>query len=359
MDCFFAQIETRDNPALAPLPVAVGGHCAGQRRSVISACNYLARTFGVHSAMPVKTALQKCPALQVVPGRMAVYKSVSAQFMVILRRYSPCVEPLSLDEAYVDVSDCLLFEGSATRIAQDMRRAIHAELSLTASAGISSIKFIAKIASDLNKPNGQSVITPTMIPAFIAALPLEKIPGVGKVTLKRLHDIGLVLGRDVTNKSLTYLQARFGKFGETLWARCHGNDPRQVEANRIRKSVGIERTFEYDIKEADALWTILSTELLPELARRAAPHFPERQIKTLAVKVKFNDFHQTTKQISFSTWDHQVFARLLPQALKRGKGKSVRLIGAVIRFAPPLNEKTAMSTPTSPQLSFSWDQDSP
>ncbi len=210
MDCFFAAVEMRDDPSLRDIPLAIGG--SADRRGVISTANYPARRYGVHSAMSTAMALKLCPHLKLLPGRMAAYKEASQHIREIFARYTPLIEPLSLDEAYLDVTDCSQCNGSATLIAEQIRQTISDELNLTASAGIAPIKFLAKIASELNKPNGQYVITPAQVPAFLQQLPLSKIPGVGKVTAKRLEDVGLITCADVQQYDLVALLKRFGKF---------------------------------------------------------------------------------------------------------------------------------------------------
>ncbi|MGA9618935.1 MAG: DNA polymerase IV, partial [Serratia proteamaculans] len=222
MDCFFAAVEMRDDPSLRDIPLAIGG--SADRRGVISTANYPARRYGVHSAMSTAMALKLCPHLKLLPGRMAAYKEASQHIREIFARYTPLIEPLSLDEAYLDVTDCSQCNGSATLIAEQIRQTISDELNLTASAGIAPIKFLAKIASELNKPNGQYVITPAQVPAFLQQLPLSKIPGVGKVTAKRLEDVGLITCADVQQYDLVALLKRFGKFGRVLWERCQGID---------------------------------------------------------------------------------------------------------------------------------------
>ncbi len=222
MDCFYAAIEMRDDPSLRSIPIAVGG--SADRRGVISTANYEARRYGVHSAMSTAIALRLCPQLKVVSGRMALYKETSIHIRKIFARYTDLIEPLSLDEAYLDVTDCSQLHGSATLIAEAIRQQIFDELQLTASAGIAPIKFLAKIASDMNKPNGQFVITPQNIDQFILTLPLRKIPGVGKVTAQKLADMGLTTCADVQNYDVVTLIKSMGKFGQVLWERCHGID---------------------------------------------------------------------------------------------------------------------------------------
>ena len=328
MDAFFVSVEIRDQPSLAGKPVAVGG--SRTARGVLSTCNYIAREYGVRSAMPTSLALSKCPDLILLPGRMDVYKQVSTQIREIFSRYTKLIEPLSLDEAYLDVSDCKLHQGSATLIAQDICKTIHQELHLTASAGVAPVKFLAKIASDINKPNGMFVIQPHDVQAFLQNMPLNKIPGVGKVTFEKLQARGLEYGRDVLKSSEIELVNEFGKLGSLLWRRCHGIDEREVVTSRLRHSVGVERTFARDIGTLSDLQDILLNTLLPELKLRAAKHLARRGIQKIGVKVKFNDFQQTTKEFTFSNFNDALFTELLIEAVQRGQGKKVRLLGAHI-----------------------------
>ncbi|TLS78934.1 DNA polymerase IV [Photobacterium damselae] len=323
MDCFYAAVEMRDNPELQQVPLAIGGR---SERGVVSTCNYIARQYGIHSAMPTGKALKLCPHLTLVRGRMEVYKQVSQQIREIFHRYTDKIEPLSLDEAYLDVTECEMFRGSATLIAQDIRQTIERELQLTASAGIAPIKFVAKIASDMNKPNGQYVVTPEQILPFVTELKLEKIPGVGKVTLQKLHDKGLYLGKDVQNYDRTLLMQQFGKFGQSLWNRAHGIDPREVVVERKAKSVGVERTFAYNISTYDECWQVVE-KLYPELEQRLQRVRPELNIAKQGVKVKFADFQQTTVEHSFPKLTKEQFAGLLQEAMTRQQGREIRLIG--------------------------------
>ncbi|MCY7296175.1 DNA polymerase IV [Alteromonas sp. a30] len=325
MDAFFVSVEIRDNPKLAGKPVAVGGK--SDRRGVLSTCNYLARRFGVSSAMPTGVALRKCPDLIVVPGRMEVYREVSAQIRSIFERYTDLIEPLSLDEAYLDVSECEMHQGSATLIAQEIRQEIQRKTQLTASAGIAPVKFLAKIASDQNKPNGQFTLAPEHVDAFIETMPLKKIPGVGKVTNEKLLALGFEYGKDIRESSEAFLIEHFGKFGRSLWSRCQGIDNREIETSRIRKSVGVERTFANDISDFAQLAQILQNDLLPELFKRSAKHTDKRKINKLGVKVKFHDFHLTTKEHKYHEIDVDILLELLREAMARGEGKRVRLLG--------------------------------
>lgn len=217
MDCFFAAVEMRDNPALRDIPIAIGG--SRVQRGVISTANYPARKFGVRSAMPTGMALKLCPHLTLLPGRFEAYREASHHIREIFSRYTSLIEPLSLDEAYLDVSDSTHCHGSATLMAREIRQTIFNELALTASAGVAPVKFLAKIASDLNKPNGQFVLTPAEVPAFLKTLPLSKIPGVGKVSAAKLESMGLRTCEDVQKSDLAMLLKRFGKFGRILWER--------------------------------------------------------------------------------------------------------------------------------------------
>jgi len=327
MDCFYAAVEMRDFPEYRDVPLAVGGDGP---RSVLSTCNYQAREFGVRSAMPASRAKHLCPDLKIVNGRMNVYQEVSVKIREIFSRYTHIIEPLSLDEAYLDVTDCPLFSGSATLIAEDIRATIFKELQLTASAGIAPIKFLAKIASDLNKPDGQYVITPKQVSGFIDTMPLKKIPGVGKVTGKKLIDNGLEFGRDIKLLDEVSLIRQFGKLGRSLWYKCHGDDNRAIETKRVRKSVGVERTFADDINNIEELKDYMSNKLIPELKSRAKKYLPTREISKLGVKVKFKDFHQTTKEFKFHQFDDSIFQTLLEEGLARGEGKAVRLLGVHI-----------------------------
>ncbi len=328
MDAFYDSVEVRDNPQLKNLPVAVGG--SSDRRGVIATCNYQARTFGVHSAMATAHALKLCPDLVLVPGRMSVYQEVSDQVRQIFLQYTQIIEPLSLDEAFLDVSNCTIHQGSATLIAEQIRKDIFSQTGLTASAGIAPIKFLSKVASDENKPNGQFVITPNEVDAFIDTMALKKIPGVGKVTASKLEELGLFTGCDIKQKSQALLIQYFGKFGHLLWQRCHGIDERQVQTSRRRKSIGVERTFPEDISDFNELKLIINNTLIPELIRRAEKHLEKRTVSKLGVKIKFTDFVQTTKEIKWANIDAKILENLLFQALERGQGKAVRLLGVHI-----------------------------
>ena len=325
MDCFYAAVEMRDNPALANVPMAIGGR---SNRGVLATSNYLAREFGVRSAMSNYQAKKLCPHLRIVPGRMWLYKEISLQIRAIFAKYTSLIEPLSLDEAYLDVTDCTQYQGSATRIAQQIRHEIYQETGLTASAGVAPIKFLAKIASDENKPNGQCVITPEKVNEFIDTLPLKKIPGVGKVTIQKLLAHGFEYGRDIKNADEMMLKNQFGKLGDMLWRRCHGIDDRKVETDRVRKSVGVETTFETNTTDIEALKMRIIKQLLPELKVRASKYLDEQHIVKLGVKVKYFDFQLVSKECQFDKLEGALFCQLLTDLLERHQGnKAVRLIG--------------------------------
>ena len=341
MDAFYVSVEIRDNPELANKPVAVGG--SSERRGVLSTCNYIARKYGVSSAMPTGLALKKCPDLIVVPGRMEVYKETSQIIRQVYERYTDLIEPLSLDEAYLDVTDCELFHGSATLIAEQIRKDIFEATGLTASAGIAPIKYLAKIASDLNKPNGQYTITPEDVWEFIKTMPLKKIPGVGKVTQAKLEKLNLKTGQDVRQADESLLVRHLGKYGRVLWQRCHGIDNRSVEVSRIRKSVGVERTFSSDIRDMTTLLNILNEQLIPELHKRSKKHLESRCISKVGVKLKFSDFQLTTKELKFDALQPDVFIPLLEEAFERGHGKAIRLLGVHIGLAEPQTDKPQLA----------------
>jgi len=337
MDCFFAAVEMRDNPALRDIPLAIGG--SRERRGVISTANYPARKYGVRSAMPTGMALKLCPHLTLLPGRFEAYKEASAHIREIFSRYTSLIEPLSLDEAYLDVSHSPHCYGSATLMAKEIRQTIFDELQLTASAGIAPIKFLAKIASDLNKPNGQYVITPEEVPAFLRTLPLGKIPGVGKVTAAKLESLGLRTCEDVQKSDLAALLKRFGKFGRVLWERSQGIDDREISSDRQRKSVGVERTLAEDIHEWAECEAIVE-RLYPELERRLAAVQPDLRIARQGIKLKFNDFQLTTQE---HVWPKLNKEDLLATARKtweeRRSGRRVRLVGLHVTLLDPQIER--------------------
>lgn len=325
MDAFFASVEMRDYPEYRNIPLAVGG--SEKQRGVISTCNYEARKYGVRSAMSTALAKKLCPQLTVVPGRMHVYREVSQKVREIFARYTELIEPLSLDEAYLDVTACQQLHGSATLIAEAIRHEIRTELNLTASAGIAPVKFLAKIASDLNKPDGQFVITPNEMQSVIDSLPLEKIPGVGKVSLQKLQKAGFYVCSDIRHSDYLKLVRQFGRLGESLWHRSHGIDPREVTPHRQRKSVGVERTFANNISSFEECWQIIENTLFPELYLRLGKASPNKSIAKQGIKVKFADFQLTTIEHVHGYLDLAYFRDLLQEVLTRQHGREIRLLG--------------------------------
>ncbi|AIR87277.1 DNA polymerase IV [Pantoea sp. JGM49] len=337
MDCFFAAVEMRDDPSLTDIPIAIGG--SRVQRGVISTANYPARKYGVRSAMPTAMALKLCPHLKLLPGRFDAYKEASRQIRDIFARYTPLIEPLSLDEAYLDVTDSEHCQGSATLMAQAIRADILRETGLTASAGIAPIKFLAKIASDLNKPNGQYVITPQVMPDFLLTLPLSKIPGVGKVATKKLEEMGLRTCADVQRADLALLLKRFGKFGRVLWERSNGIDERDVVVERERKSLGVERTLMEDIHNWEQCLAIIDY-LYAELDRRLTNIRPDKQIARQGVKLKFNDFQQTTQEHVWPVLNKDDMIAVARQAWdERRAGRGVRLVGLHVTLVDPQLER--------------------
>jgi DNA polymerase-4 len=292
MDAFYASVEQRDDPRLRGLPVAVGGSRA---RGVVAAASYEARTFGVHSAMPSVTARRKCPDLLFVPPRFDVYKAVSRQIHAIFARYTSLVQPMSLDEAYLDVTASLPDRGSAQAVAAEIRAAIRAETSLSASAGVSYNKFLAKLASDHCKPDGLFVITPRMGPAFVENLPVSKFHGVGPATAARMNAIGIETGLDLRRQSREFLAEHFGKAGSYYYGVARGEDDRPVEADRIRKSVGAETTFERDLRRWDEVMPAVEPIFADVWAACSRGFYSGR---TVTVKIKYADFHQITRSRS-------------------------------------------------------------
>ena len=294
MDAFYASVEQRDNPDLKGKPVAVGGG----HRGVVAAASYEARKFGVKSAMPAVTAKRRCPDLVFVKPRFDVYHAVSRQIRAIFADYTDLIEPLSLDEAYLDVTEDRRGLGSAKAIAEEIRARIKTETGLTASAGVSYCKFIAKLASDHNKPDGLCVIPPHKGAAFVATLPVKRFHGVGPVTAAKMEKLGIHTGADLAQWPIEQLEAHFGSSGRWYWRIARGIDEREVKPDRPYKSVSAERTFDVDYVEPD--------DLRREL-RRVAGYAWQRiersevQGRTVTLKVKFSDFSQITRSKSFAS----------------------------------------------------------
>ena len=327
-DCFYAAIEMRDDPRLANRPLAVGG--AAERRGVIATCNYEARAYGVRSAMSSRHALKLCPDLLIVRPRMEAYRAVSREVQAIFRDYTELIEPLSLDEAFLEVTATPHFSGSATRIAQDIRKRVWETLRITVSAGVAPNKFLAKIASDWRKPNGLFVIRPEDVDAFVAALPVSKLHGVGKVTADRLARHGIRTCADLREWDKRALLREFGGFGERLWNLARGIDERPVEVDSRRQSVSVENTFEQDLPDLPACVAQLP-ELFEALNRRRARLDDSYRPDKPFVKVKFHDFTQTTLEQAGAGFDLDSYRLLLSAAFARGN-KPVRLLGIGVRL---------------------------
>lgn len=327
-DCFFAAIELRDDPSLVGRPVAVGGSSSG--RGVISTCNYEARRFGVRSAMASAHALKLCPGLLILPHRMDVYREVSVQMRRIFHAYSDRVEPLSLDEAYLDVSDSSLCRGSATLIAQQIRQQVHTQLGITVSAGIAPNKFLAKVASDWRKPNGLTVVTPAQVASFVRQLPVRRIHGVGQATAARLASLGVTTCADLQRLSVFNLCEHFGAMGRRLYDLARGVDEREVSGGRRRKSLSVEHTWPRDLPNLTACLACLPG-LVTQLQKRLMALDDGYRVIKLQVKVKFSDFTQTTLERAHDQLDSPLWETLVREAYARHQG-GVRLLGVGVRF---------------------------
>ena len=324
MDAFYASVEQRDNPALRGLPVAVGGG----HRGVVAAASYEARKFGVRSAMPSVTAKRRCPELVFVKPRFDAYREVSNQVRSIFADYTDLVEPLSLDEAYLDVSEDRLGLGSARAVADEIRKRIREKTELSASAGVSYCKFIAKLASDYRKPDGLTVIRPDQGPDFVASLPVSRFHGVGPVTARKMESLGILTGADLRAWSLPELESRFGSSGGWYYRICRGIDEREVRPDRPYKSVSAERTFDEDLTAPDRL-----ADELDRISGYAWARVERAAVsgRTVTLKVKFADFTLITRSRSFPdpVSDSRAFAAagqaLLSALVPVPKG--IRLLG--------------------------------
>lgn len=290
MDAFFASVEQRDNPEYRGKPLVVGGSPEG--RGVVAAASYEAREFGIHSAMPARSALQRCPHLILIRPRFDVYKSVSQQIREIFLEYTELVEPLSLDEAYLDVTENKRQMTSATLIAKEIKERILEETHLTASAGISFNKFLAKTASGLKKPNGLCLITPEKAEAFVEKLAIDKFYGIGKVTAEKMHGLGIFTGADLKSWTESALIEKFGKTGHFYYQIARGQDERPVEANRICKSIGAEESFAVDLSDRREMLAALA-----QIATTVQKRLGEKGTggRTLTLKVKYQDYKQVTR----------------------------------------------------------------
>jgi DNA polymerase-4 len=330
MDAFYASVEQRDNPEYMGKPLVVGGLPQG-RGGVVATASYEARKFGIRSAMPSKQALQLCPHALFVRPRFDAYKEVSGKIREIFSRYTDLIEPLSLDEAYLDVTMDKLNIGSALEIARQIKQAIKEELQLSASAGVSINKFVAKIASDINKPDGLKFIGPSAVEAFMKKLPVEKFHGVGKVTAEKMKKMGLHTGADVKNLAEEELIKNFGKAGSFYYRIVRGIDEREVQSHREIKSLAAEDTFAYDLTTVEEMETELNKIALLVYKRLQKNNLKGR---TVSLKIKYSDFKQITRNKSFNaplsdlevirTTAKQLLAAISPE------DKKIRLLGISI-----------------------------
>lgn len=340
MDCFFAAVEIRDNPHLKGRAVAVGGNPEG--RGVLTTANYEARKYGVKSAMSSAQALKLCPHLVLTPVNMFKYKNESQKIQTIFNKYASLVQPLSLDEAFLDVSDSEHCGGSATLLAQKIRAEIYQVTRLTASAGIAPNKFLAKIASDWKKPNGQYTIGPKDIELFIPKLQVQKIPGVGKITAQKMHEQNIYTCKDLQNFSIEQLTNKFGSWGCKLFDLSRGIDNRPVSLGGERKSLSIESTYSKDLKTVEECVGKVP-KLFERFSERLSRANVSDRIKSLFVKVKFHDFKSTTLETAtLNQVSVDSFAKILEEAYFRGN-KPVRLIGIGVKLKS--KNKPIKSTP--------------
>lgn len=351
-DCFYASIEMRDNPELRGKPVAVGG--SPERRGVVATCNYEARQFGIHSAMASATARQRCPHLIIIKPDMEKYRTASTQIHEVFNQFTSIIEPLSLDEAYLDVTDCEEFNGSATLIAEAIRDQVRDTIGITISAGIAPNKFLAKVASDWNKPDGQFVITPAEVESFVATLPVKKLHGVGKVTAAKMKRLNIETCGDIRQLDTEQLEKYFGSFGNRLKQLSLGIDDRAVQTQRIRKSVSVENTYAKDLPNLEACLAELPG-LEQQLEKRMEKIRGSYRVHKQFIKVKFHDFVQTTVEMLSDTRDSENYQNLCKDGFERGN-KPVRLLGLGVRVSPLAEEaEDQESPPKTEQLTFTLD----
>lgn len=346
MDAFYASVEALHDPSLRFKPFAVGG--SPESRGVISTANYEARKYGVKSAMSSFKAMKLCPKLKIVAPDFSKYKEESNAIFDIFSRFTDKIEPLSLDEAFLDVTNSPHFWGSATLIAKEIRRLIYKERGLTASAGIAENKFLAKVASDWHKPNGQFVIKPSEVSFFIKGLPVGKIFGVGRVTREKLHSLGIKTCGDLQKTSLFTLIDIFGSRGKLLYDLSHGEDPREVESSRERKSLSVENTYKKDLPSLSACMKNLPN-LYNDFSNRFEKIKNSCEIKSLFVKIKFHDFHVTTVERNlFRVPRLDNYITLFEEGYNRGN-RPVRLLGLGVRLKDKSFQKQEYT-----QLEFSF-----
>lgn len=345
MDAFYASVEQRDNPALKGKPVIVGGR--PDRRGVVAACSYEAREFGIHSAMPSSRAAKLCPDAVFLSARFDAYREASQSINGVFREFTDLIEPLSLDEAYLDVTEFASNRGSATDVARDIKKRIKKEVNLTASAGVSYNKFLAKIASDMDKPDGLYVIRPEAAQGFIEQLEIRKFYGIGKVTEKKMHGLGIFYGADLKKYSKIQLQTQFGSAGAYYYNIARAVDERPVRVHRERKSVGQETTFENNLSDKKKIW-----QTLQEIGDNLQGTMKKKGIyaRTITLKVRYSDFQLITRSKTSDPGIRSTEAILavLPELLKKtevGK-RPIRLIGITLSnllVSPVLNAEQTQS----------------
>jgi DNA polymerase IV len=344
MDAFYASVEQRDNPEYRGKPIVVGGR--PEKRGAVAAASYEARQFGVHSAMPSRTAAQRCPHLIFVSPRFEVYRGISEQIRAIFKRYTDLVEPLALDEAYLDITTNKINNPSATMIAREIKQTILNETGLTASAGISINKFLAKIASGMNKPDGLTVILPDQAETFVEALPIESFYGIGPATAAKMHELGIYTGADLKQKSDRHLMQHFGKVGAFYAQIARGIDDRPVNPNRIRKSIGAEMSYDPDLEDMAMVQQELEA-IVQVVQQRLERH--DARGRTITLKVKFADYQQITRSrtmLGFISGEGQILA--IVQELLAGvelEDMKIRLLGITLS-----NLDTEVGTQTYEQL---------
>jgi DNA polymerase-4 len=351
MDAFFASVEQRDQPEYQGKPVIIGG--LPDRRGVVAACSYEARKFGIHSAMPSSRAYRLCPKAIFLPPRIDIYREVSTEIQSILKRYTDLVEPLSLDEAYLDVTECMEFQRSATFIARSIKKTIKEETELTASAGVSYNKFLAKIASDMDKPDGLYLITPEQGEKFVEQLEVRKFHGVGKATEAKMKALGISNGADLKQWTENALANKFGKAGRYYYQIARGIDHRPVRNNRIRKSISSERTFQKDLDDIDVMLTklnYLSEKVFLKLNEK------EFSAKTITLKVKYNNFELVTRCVTRenSLRNADDMMDMLGELLRKtdaGKRK-VRLLGVSVSKLETIDQAIIHQLTSDEQLNL-------
>jgi DNA polymerase-4 len=326
MDCFYAAVHTRDDPSLEGKPVVVGGDPSG--RGVVAAANYEARKYGIHSAMPAAQARRQCPHTIFLRPDFSLYREESQLIFDIYRRYTPIIQPLSLDEAFLDVSEHLGEFGSATALAQDIRRRVREERRLTVSIGVAPNKLVAKIASDFDKPDGLTVVRPKDVEAFLAPLPVRRLYGIGPAAERSLHEMGITTIAELRELSIDRLMARFGGWGRVLWERVRGIDDRPVHTHRERKSLSTERTFRENVRDLEEI-----DRLLDGMAAEVARGLEKRRLAatTITVKARYPDFTTPTRShtLPVPTADAATIAAAAHDLIRRTEAakRSVRLLG--------------------------------